>query len=48
MKDYKYLVSSKLVDKVSKRDDAATFFVSCLGASLGIICMVWFIDGVLG
>ena len=47
MKDYKHLASSKLVQKVGKRD-RASIIVSCLGAVLGILCWLWFIDGVLG
>ena len=46
MKDYKYLASSQLVAKKIKRD-YTTRIVSCLGASLGLICWIWFLDGIL-
>jgi len=47
MKDYKYLASSNLVKKIDKRDKT-TRLVSCLGVVLGVVCWLWFIDGILG
>jgi len=41
------LLPSKLVDKIDKRDNA-TRIVSCLGVVIGIVCWLWFIDGILG
>ena len=47
MKDYKYLASSQLVTKKIKRD-YATRIVSCIGAVIGVVCYLWFLNGILG
>jgi len=47
MKDYKHLAPSNLVKKIDKRD-GITKAVSCLGVVIGIVCWLWFINGILG
>ena len=47
MKDYKYLASSPLVVKKVKRDHT-TRILSCIGAVIGLVCWVWFLNGLLG
>jgi hypothetical protein len=46
MKDYKYLASSQLVIKKVKRD-YTTRIVGCIGGVMGLLCWLWFIDGIL-
>jgi len=46
MKDYKYLTSSPLVTNKVKRDYTTRTF-SCIGAVIGLICWVWFINGLI-
>ena len=47
MKDFKYLASSQLVTKKVRRD-YTTRILSCTGAVIGLVCWVWFINGLLG
>jgi len=38
---------SRLVEKIDKRDNT-TRTLSCLGVIIGVVCWLWFIDGILG
>jgi len=47
MRDFKHLASSPLVVKKVKRDHT-TRILSCIGAVIGLVCWVWFLNGLLG
>lgn len=46
MRDFKHLASSQLVVKKVKRD-YTTRILSCIGAVIGLVCWIWFLNGLL-